>query len=353
MKILLYALTLSISFQIFADDIKYEPSELIKGIQAQYLSPNLTDKRLFKNFSALIIPEDNPSCLYDLKKSKLICSSGTIALENKLFGMWYGDVGTFSFSKVPQDVVDKIDYPSLALSEAGMKEFCLDKKTSTINCAIMIIAHEGFHMVEQLPGSISNLTRFGVEVPPVFTSLASKSAWTEWNIGEPNERQDVVGSCFSHDSSISLELETLMTSLKLILADQRDESIKYAKEFLKLRSERYNELKGTSIKLLNSAASVGCEEAEKLMEMLEGTADYVGLSTELDSHSNNSLINMIESERFHSAGENEWYYRFGSAQIFLLKNLFPKKYSKPIDTIFKNKSKLGLSELLELELENF
>jgi len=169
-----------------------------------------------------------------------------------------------------------------------------------------VIVHEGFH----LNIKFANLS--GDKTNP----------WPTWDL---QPERDIGKNCYSNEIAKPFwekEKNALNAFVKILLLDRSNLklAITAARDFIKIRKQRYESLKDIRVPSKFNPNGISCSEAESIMELEEGMADYLGTTASLVIGSM-SPLQVIE----HLSDYHDWYYRSGLAQLLFIYKLAPEK----------------------------
>lgn len=171
------------------------------------------------------------------------------------------------------------------------------------------IAHEGFHHFYQ-----------GSEKPEWERS---RYPWPTWS-----QRVADVGStveqCYKAGQKVIelhiAENHALLDAVLNAQSGKRSQAVSLIRKFLELRRLRSEIVKNNSVKSRNSGeSSVTCAFAEASLELVEGSAQFVGVDTLIKSGllSINDFVKVIDT----SNQSSESWYRSGALQLLFAKTL--------------------------------
>lgn len=165
-----------------------------------------------------------------------------------------------------------------------------------------LTVHEGFHL---------NL---------LFAKMmkhADAPMWPDWD-QQPN-RSKVGELCYNSAAAkplVERELKALLKAVKLGLLHRRfDLARQAAREFIAQRTVRYATLAEVRVPSYAVKDGISCAQAEAIMELEEGMADFVGSNSvhKLGLINDAQLIEHLSGE-----GDSDLFYRFGNAQMTLV-----------------------------------
>ncbi len=201
-----------------------------------------------------------------------------------------------------KDALFKLGYFSaIAVSLHSLKE--------NIERLVSTIAHEGFHHFYQ--GSERQIdNRSHYQWPTWSHRLADTSSTVEQCY---NSNQDVADL---HET----ELRTLLDATISAQLGKRPQAIEMMIRFLELRMLRRKQVEDNPVKSRNSGeAATNCDFAEESLELVEGSAQFVGLDALIKSGllSPETFANRIEAANQSS----ESWYRSGALQLLFAKTI--------------------------------
>ncbi len=159
------------------------------------------------------------------------------------------------------------------------------------------VVHEGFHI-----NSI-----FGAIVGP------RPFPWPAWD-RQPD--RDIGKFCYERDEW-KKESYALHAAFKLLYLEGNTEmALSAARDFIKMREERYHKLKDVKVPSSHAPEGVSCEEAESIMELEEGGADFVGTAASIEL----AIVSPYQVSE-HLVDYHDWYYRSGLAQLLLIRKM--------------------------------
>ena len=172
-----------------------------------------------------------------------------------------------------------------------------------------IAIHEGFHVNIQAPS---------------WAGTSPTADWPWWNKRHP-DRQELVAKCYGDGKAIDTEKEHLLRAVRTALSGGDQPSVcSAAKDFIRSRGERWAGLGTTTINVSEDVASktqdarpASCSEGESVMELEEGTADFVAWMTAFN-------VGMVTQEQLLSrfgATQKDRFYLTGAMQLTLLRHL--------------------------------
>lgn len=217
---------------------------------------------------------------------------------------------------VPRVLLLNLDGTKLAIPEPnairmGYNHFDLD-----------LTVHEGFHL---------NLMFAKMFKHP------GAGAWPEWD-HQPS-RDKLGGLCYSSPKAkplFDIEMKALVRAVKLALVDRRpDLAINAGREFIQRRAERYAALADVRVPSHSVAEGISCAQAEAIMELEEGMADFLGVGT---IHKLGLINDSQALEHVAVDSGDSSFYRFGSGQMLLVHALKGAEISEITGRIARSKS---------------
>lgn len=162
--------------------------------------------------------------------------------------------------------------------------------------------HEGFHVRVQAP-----------------RWFASAGAWPVWDL-QPDRAG--ISACYTATDGVAAALESERESLvrlvEALLDGKRANACRAGAEFLERRAERYALLSDVTVALGDSTPG-SCRQAEALMELEEGTADYASWTALYDL----GLASREELIRRYRATQDELFYLTGALQLHAIQLMDP------------------------------
>ncbi len=184
---------------------------------------------------------------------------------------------------------------------------------------LTMIAHEGFHVFGQ-------------------SMLRTADHWpTIPALDQMPDRDLLIQRCYSGSSEIqglvNKEITLLQEALHESLGANNLALIRSKiSEFSKTRQTRYLKLAELS---MSARPQPSCASAEAEMELIEGTADFVGLYTaqNLNAMSKQEIEKYLDLAIHSSNGPGELYYRFGAMALLIIRNSDPANFGAIIENI--------------------
>lgn len=186
-----------------------------------------------------------------------------------------------------------------------------------------IITHEGFHIFTQFS------KWFGI---PNYD-------WPSWD--KQPDRDAVIRLCYQAPAVKGIYLKehkNLLSTFKLIFIFGRPDLGRLAgKEFLRLRESRYLLLVDTKVPTAHNSAGISCPQAEAIMELEEGLADFAGNGTRylLGEISPNQIAEGLAVPR------DSTFYDFGFLQMMAIYGLRMGEISTITSRIAKSQNWSG------------
>lgn len=162
--------------------------------------------------------------------------------------------------------------------------------------------HEGFHVRVQAP-----------------RWFASTGAWPVWD-AQPDRAG--VSACYTATDQVvavlESERESLVELVESLLDGERANACRAGAEFVTRRGERYQRLSGVRV-ALGDGESGSCRQAEALMELEEGTADYASWTALYDL----GLASRDQLTRRYRAAQDDLFYLTGALQLHAIQLMDP------------------------------
>lgn len=169
---------------------------------------------------------------------------------------------------------------------------------------VQLAIHEGFHVTVQVP-----------------RWLGSGGAWPAWDL-QPD--RPGVQACYGGTPEVEAarehERDALDRLVAALLDDDRPAACVAGEEFLSRRGARYALLDGVGV-TRHDGTPGSCAEAEAIMELEEGAADYASWAALYD-------LGMANRERLtarYRAQQAEWFYLSGAMQLHAVDLFAPER----------------------------
>lgn len=195
----------------------------------------------------------------------------------------------------------ELGVPSAVVMPVNVDDFPMEIPTLT---KVQLAIHEGFHVTVQSP-----------------RWLGTGGEWPEWDL-QPDRA--ALQACYTAspgvEEAIGAEREALYGLVDALLEGDRPTACRAGEEFLARRDERYAEL--STVRVARHDGTPGdCGEAEGLMELEEGTADYASWVSLYD-------LGLASRDRLaarYEAQQNDWFYLSGAMQWHAVQLLAPDR----------------------------
>lgn len=299
---------------------------IVQGLQE--LSKN--QKPVWSKFSVPSVPiffinqRDFPNCIALWNEQKITTFSAPANIQSIQNGL-YEFCGADPFKACPKS---NETASSLDLGMLYRLDNVLEGLTAVgfmpAQTNLLTLSHEGFHIFGQYLGAKSQ------QWPVLQDAGFSLEA-----------RKEVIGKCYSKNLEVSemtkAELQSLRSALHLVSVNEEKTEIKEQLfKFFETRKKRHEIVKEERI-LDITGKSQSCEEAESKMELMEGSAEFVGLQTAIDA----KVMSYEDIDRWlglaieQPNGPSEPYYRFGAMALMIVRKLSPDQLEQMISRINK------------------
>ena len=275
------------------------------------------------------------SCAIVIQKGKVthrLSFEGQLEFENGLFFMF---AGVPIAGKIPLDVIkffekekitsaafyNLIPFPETA-DLPDYAQYMLGKDDFHLN----VITHEGFHLNSIIAVALGNL----------------KIPWPKWDV-QPERK---IGSLCYVGEEWKNEQSAINAAYKLLyLQNNSKMALSAAQDFIRWREARYKALKDVRVPSKASKEGVSCEQAEAMLELEEGGADFVGTASSLDLG-----ITSAYQVSEHLLVYHDWYYRSGLAQLLFIRKM---SRSESLQSIRRLSSANSWQQGIYWEFKNF
>lgn len=196
-------------------------------------------------------------------------------------------------------VIASYHFPEYVLATYGFSN--IDAQT---------VVHEGFHVNGQ--------------ILPYIDNRNPHLKWPLWADPTGGARK-LAARCYKPNpevkSAFRNEAKALISAVQLAMTGNITLSMSAARHFIALRDKR-------RLLISNSSASelAYCKENEAIMELLEGSANWMGDSSDLATGKFrvDQVINLLNYTLENMS--DEYFYWFGEYQLFLMWKLFPTDF---------------------------
>ena len=223
------------------------------------------------------------------------------ALLTPLYGYyfaseWYGgsDAGIVERSTQPASIqswLEELGVESAVVMPVSVPDFPMEIP-AIVKAQLAI--HEGFHVVVQGP-----------------TWWAGEGEWPEWDLQPDREGTQV---CFTSTPEVTQALDDERTALvdfvSALIVSDTTLACEAGADFLALRDARYALLDGVEVAQADGTPGT-CEDAEILLELEEGTADYASWTVLHDLE----LVTDEQLIRRYRAIQRDVFYLTGAMQL--------------------------------------
>lgn len=199
---------------------------------------------------------------------------------------------------------------------------------------VQLAIHEAFHMEVQFK-----------------RWLTGTGYWPAWD-HQPDRKG--IQACYTGTESVKAALdkerETLALLIEALLDNKRGDVCRLGKQFFDQRNARYTMLKYVNVALHDKSFGK-CSQAENLMELEEGVADYASWTALYN-------LNLTTRERLmtrYRAEQKDVFYLTGAMQMHAISLLDPAHTSRIIKRIVDSKTMQegAITEVLEQELKSY
>ena len=169
-----------------------------------------------------------------------------------------------------------------------------------------LATHESFHLQVQIPAWLAQHRKY---------------RWPAWDI-QP-DRAELRERCYAGSPAIAAaldsELGALLAAFTAVAADSThrdpDAGLRHARRFVEARAARRRLQDGLTV--TRSGEQISCGLAEDLMELEEGTAQWIGQATSLEA----GLTTMTALHGLYAGTQPEAFYKTGPLQLWVLDGL--------------------------------
>ena len=244
------------------------------------------------------------------------------------------DYGLLKASLQPEEIrqwLDQLEVGSAVLMPTDFPNFPI--KISTLK-KVQLAIHEAFHVEVQL--------RYW---------YTQKGSWPVWDV-QPDRKG--LQACYNSNEEVktAVRAEQMILSelIEALLTDKKDQICQFGQQFLTKRASRYKMLKEVSV-TRKDGTNCDCNEAETIMELEEGIADYASWTKlfELGISSKEELL-----QRYRAV-QNEPFYLMGAMQLHAISLMRDGDVDDIIKTIVRSESPQNgaLTTLFKAELGRF
>lgn len=229
--------------------------------------------------------------------------AGSVAVAGALWRPNARDAATLRSHQVAQAVFLEVPLDFSRLGDLGRMLSQANADPAFIQAELAV--HETFHLYAQFPTWLSKATTF--------------YAWPAWD-RQPDRRQ-LRDRCYRSTpdvaSAVSAELAELLGAFDALYGESIDTSaaLSRANQFVALRNRRHAML--DTVRIQQDDRLIGCREAEDLLELEEGVAQWVGHATMVRAG-----LRALERYRGSYAGSQpDVFYLAGPLQLWVLQGL--------------------------------
>jgi hypothetical protein len=180
--------------------------------------------------------------------------------------------------------------------------------------------------VEDFPIPMSALRKAQLAIHEAFHIVVQAPRWFEsigpWPVWDQQPDRAGVRACYTHspdvETALGLERESLVLLVNSLLNGDTTAACRAGEEFLSRRDARHELLSDATVALHDGALG-SCREAEAIMELEEGTADYASWTVlyDLGQASREQLIRRYEAQ------QNDMFYLTGAMQLHAVQLMRP------------------------------
>jgi hypothetical protein len=189
-------------------------------------------------------------------------------------------------------------------------EMLADAKADPVLIQADLAVHESFHLHSQFP---------------TWLDQPRSYAWPAWDV-QP-DRAELRARCYAGSPALSAasraELDTLVAAYDAVVVDssRRDlaRGLRYARRFIELRAARRT--LQDNITVAQAGRRITCGLAEDLMELEEGTTQWLGHATTVRA----GLTTTARLRGSYAGTQPEMFYQFGPLQLWVLEGLFGRE----------------------------
>lgn len=270
------------------------------------------DYRPERHSSVLTNIETGANCAVVISGGKVVARLSLktpISIQNGLFDFY---ISKKNAAKFPVELSDylkqsKIDLSlvyNLSLMKLGNRAPGDDQKL-TLQEYLDVYVHELYHLLTAIPSDMN---------------VPGGLKWPTW--AKMPDRWQIAKLCYISEKAKPFYLKEKELAMQMInnmfLVHNQNLAMENARQYIQYRKSRYQAVANVRVPSAMDPGGVSCEKADAIMEMVEGTAQYVGVGTMLVL----KFYNFADVLKMMNYDEpNAWFYYSALAQMLVVNRL--------------------------------